>query len=189
MEHHSKFAEGLTYDDVLLIPDYSEVLPRDTDISTYFTRAIRLNVPVVSAAMDTVTESSLAIAIAQEGGIGVLHKNMSIAQQAAEVKKVKRSESGMIIDPVVLSETAVVADALQLMKENRIGGIPVIDENRKLVGIITNRDLRFEKRFDKPVRDVMTKENLITTTETNLAKAEILLQDYKIEKLPVVNQD
>jgi IMP dehydrogenase len=189
MEHHSKFAEGLTYDDVLLIPDYSEVLPRDTDISTYFTRTIRLNVPIVSAAMDTVTESSLAIAIAQEGGIGVLHKNMSIAQQAAEVKKVKRSESGMIIDPVVLSETAVVADALQLMKENRIGGIPVIDENRKLVGIITNRDLRFEKRFDKPVRDVMTKENLITTTETNLAKAEILLQDYKIEKLPVVNQD
>jgi IMP dehydrogenase len=189
MEHHSKFVEGLTYDDVLLIPDYSEVLPRDTDISTYFTRTIRLNVPVVSAAMDTVTESSLAIAIAQEGGIGVLHKNMSIAQQAAEVKKVKRSESGMIIDPVVLSETAVVADALQLMKENRIGGIPVIDENRKLVGIITNRDLRFEKRFDKPVRDVMTKENLITTTETNLAKAEILLQDYKIEKLPVVNQD
>ena len=189
MEHHSKFAEGLTYDDVLLIPDYSEVLPRDTDISTYFTRTIRLNVPIVSAAMDTVTESSLAIAIAQEGGIGVLHKNMSIAQQAAEVKKVKRSESGMIIDPVVLPETAVVADALQLMKENRIGGIPVIDENRKLVGIITNRDLRFEKRFDKPVRDVMTKDNLITTTETNLAKAEILLQDYKIEKLPVVNQD
>ncbi len=189
MEHHSKFVEGLTYDDVLLIPDYSEVLPRDTDISTYFTRTIRLNVPIVSAAMDTVTESSLAIAIAQEGGIGVLHKNMSIAQQAAEVKKVKRSESGMIIDPVVLPETAVVADALHLMKENRIGGIPVIDENRKLVGIITNRDLRFEKRFDKPVRDVMTKENLITTTETNLAKAEILLQDYKIEKLPVVNQE
>jgi len=189
MEHHSKFVEGLTYDDVLLIPDYSEVLPRDTDISTYFTRTIRLNVPIVSAAMDTVTESSLAIAIAQEGGIGVLHKNMSIALQAAEVKKVKRSESGMIIDPVVLPETAVVADAMQLMKENRIGGIPVVDENRKLVGIITNRDLRFEKRFDKPVRDVMTKENLITTTETNLAKAEILLQDYKIEKLPVVNQD
>ena len=189
MEHHSKFAEGLTYDDVLLIPDYSEVLPRETDISTHFTRTIKLNVPIVSAAMDTVTESALAIAIAQEGGIGVLHKNMSIAQQAAEVKKVKRSESGMIIDPVVLPETAVVADALQLMKENKIGGIPVVDGNRKLVGIITNRDLRFEKRFDKPVKDVMTKENLITTTETNLAKAEILLQDYKIEKLPVVDQE
>ncbi len=189
MEHHSKFAEGLTYDDVLLIPDYSEVLPRETDISTHFTRKIRLNVPIVSAAMDTVTESALAIAIAQEGGIGVLHKNMSIAQQAAEVKKVKRSESGMIIDPVVLHENAVVADALQLMKENKIGGIPVVDDNRKLVGIITNRDLRFEKRFDKPVREVMTKENLITTTQTNLAKAEILLQDYKIEKLPVVDQD
>lgn len=189
MEHHSKFAEGLTYDDVLLIPDYSEVLPRETDISTHFTRTIKLNVPIVSAAMDTVTESALAIAIAQEGGIGVLHKNMSIAQQAAEVKKVKRSESGMIIDPVVLPESAVVADALQLMKENKIGGIPVVDGNRKLVGIITNRDLRFEKRFDKPVKDVMTKENLITTTETNLAKAEILLQDYKIEKLPVVDQE
>ncbi|MFM2286141.1 MAG: inosine-5-monophosphate dehydrogenase, partial [Bacteroidota bacterium] len=189
MEHHSKFAEGLTYDDVLLIPDYSEVLPRETDISTHFTRTIKLNVPIVSAAMDTVTESALAIAIAQEGGIGVLHKNMSIAQQAAEVKKVKRSESGMIIDPVVLPETAVVADALQLMKENKIGGIPVVDGNRKLVGIITNRDLRFEKRLDKPVKDVMTKENLITTTETNLAKAEILLQDYKIEKLPVVDQE
>jgi IMP dehydrogenase len=139
--------------------------------------------------MDTVTESALAIAIAQEGGIGVLHKNMSIALQAAEVKKVKRSESGMIIDPVVLHENAVVADALQLMKENKIGGIPVVDDNRKLVGIITNRDLRFEKRFDKPVKEVMTKENLITTTKTDLAKAEILLQDYKIEKLPVVDQD
>ncbi|HOY48251.1 MAG TPA: IMP dehydrogenase [Flavobacteriales bacterium] len=189
MEHHSKFAEGLTYDDVLLIPDYSEVLPRETDISTHFTKSIKLNVPIVSAAMDTVTESALAIAIAQEGGIGVLHKNMSIALQAAEVKKVKRSESGMIIDPVVLHENAVVADALQLMKENKIGGIPVVDDNRKLVGIITNRDLRFEKRFDKPVKEVMTKENLITTTKTDLAKAEILLQDYKIEKLPVVDQD
>lgn len=189
MEHHSKFAEGLTYDDVLLIPDYSEVLPRETDISTHFTKSIKLNVPIVSAAMDTVTESALAIAIAQEGGIGVLHKNMSIALQAAEVKKVKRSESGMIIDPVVLHENAVVADALQLMKENKIGGIPVVDDNRKLVGIITNRDLRFEKRFDKPVKEVMTKENLITTTKTDLAKAEILLQDYKIEKLPVVDQE
>jgi IMP dehydrogenase len=144
-------------------------------------------VPVVSAAMDTVTESVLAIAIAQEGGIGVLHKNMSIERQAAEVKKVKRSESGMIIDPVIIHEDAVVADALQLMKENKIGGIPVVNSNRTLVGIITNRDLRFEKRFNKPVREVMTKDNLVTTTETNLEKAEILLQEHKIEKLPVID--
>ncbi len=181
--------EGLTYDDVLLVPHYSEVLPRETDISSMFTRNIKLNVPIVTAAMDTVTESAMAIAIAQEGGIGVLHKNMSIAAQAAEVKKVKRSESGMIIDPVVLSESAVVADALQLMKEYKIGGIPVVDGQRKLVGIITNRDLRFEKRLDKPVREVMTSEHLITTTETNLAKAEAILQEYKIEKLPVVDQN
>ena len=187
MELTTSFIEGLTYDDVLLVPDYSEVLPRETDISSHFSRKIKLNVPVVSAAMDTVTESALAIAIAQEGGIGVLHKNMSIERQAAEVKKVKRSESGMIIDPVTLHQDAVVADALQLMKENKIGGIPVIDNQRKLVGIITNRDLRFEKRFDKPVKEVMTVENLITTTETNLEKAEILLQEHKIEKLPVVD--
>lgn len=184
-----QITEGLTYDDVLLIPAYSEVLPRETDISSHFTRKIKLNVPIVTAAMDTVTESAMAIAIAQEGGIGVLHKNMSIAAQAAEVKKVKRSESGMIIDPVVLSEQAVVADALQLMKENRIGGIPVVDDNRTLVGIITNRDLRFEKHMDKPVKEVMTSEHLITTTETNLTKAEEILQDYKIEKLPVVDAD
>ena len=181
--------EGLTYDDVLLVPHYSEVLPRETDISSMFTRNIKLNVPIVTAAMDTVTESAMAIAIAQEGGIGVLHKNMSIAAQAAEVKKVKRSESGMIIDPVILAENAVVADALQLMKEYKIGGIPVVDGQRKLVGIITNRDLRFEKRLDKPVREVMTSEHLITTTETNLAKAEAILQKYKIEKLPVVDQN
>ena len=181
--------EGLTYDDVLLVPHYSEVLPRETDISSMFTRNIKLNVPIVTAAMDTVTESAMAIAIAQEGGIGVLHKNMSIAAQAAEVKKVKRSESGMIIDPVILAENAVVADALQLMKEYKIGGIPVVDGQRKLVGIITNRDLRFEKRLDKPVREVMTSEHLITTTETNLAKAEAILQEYKIEKLPVVDQN
>jgi IMP dehydrogenase len=184
-----QISEGLTYDDVLLVPAYSEVLPRETDISSWFTQKIKLNVPIVSAAMDTVTESAMAIAIAQEGGIGVLHKNMSIAAQAAEVKKVKRSESGMIIDPVILPETAVVADALLLMKENRIGGIPVVDANRKLVGIITNRDLRFEKNMQKPVREVMTSEHLITTTETNLAKAEVMLQDYKIEKLPVVDAD
>lgn len=187
MDSNSQFIEGLTYDDVLLVPSYSEVLPRETDISSYFSKTIRLNVPVVSAAMDTVTESLLAIAIAQEGGIGVLHKNMSIERQAAEVKKVKRSESGMIIDPVILHEDAVVADALQLMKENKIGGIPVVDSNKTLVGIITNRDLRFEKRFNKPVREVMTKDNLVTTTETNLEKAEILLQEHKIEKLPVID--
>ncbi|MCB0819547.1 MAG: IMP dehydrogenase, partial [Bacteroidetes bacterium] len=141
MEKTPQFIEGLTYDDVLLVPDYSEILPREVDISSQFSRNIRLNVPVVSAAMDTVTESALAIAIAQEGGIGVLHKNMSIESQAAEVKKVKRSESGMIIDPVTMPEDAVVADALQLMKENKIGGIPVVDGEKKLAGIITNRDL------------------------------------------------
>ena len=189
MDSHTPLVEGLTYDDVLLIPDYSEVLPREAEIYSQFSKGIRLNVPVVSAAMDTVTESALAIAIAQEGGIGVLHKNMSIERQAAEVKKVKRSESGMIIDPVTMHEDALVADALQLMKENKIGGIPVVDCNKKLVGIITNRDLRFEKRYDKPVKEVMTKENIITTEETNLEKAEILLQEYKIEKLPVVDSN
>lgn len=189
MEQFPVFSEGLTYDDVLLVPDYSEVLPRNTDITSQFTRSIKLNVPIVSAAMDTVTESGLAIAIAQEGGIGVLHKNMPIDRQAAEVRKVKRSESGMIIDPVIVHEDALVADVLQLMKENRIGGIPVVDRQNKLVGIITNRDLRFEKRLDKPVKDVMTRENLITTTETNLTKAEAILQEYKIEKLPVVNSN
>lgn len=181
------FTEGLTYDDVLLVPDYSEVLPRQTDISSHFTRNIKVNVPVVSAAMDTVTEADMAIAIAQEGGIGVLHKNMSIEQQAAQVRKVKRSESGMILDPVVLHEQALVSDALQLMKENRIGGIPVIDAERKLVGIVTNRDLRFEKKMDKPVREVMTRENLITTTVKDLTRAEEILQEFKIEKLPVVD--
>lgn len=189
MDSHTPLVEGLTYDDVLLIPDYSEVLPREAEIFSQFSKGIRLNVPVVSAAMDTVTESALAIAIAQEGGIGVLHKNMSIERQAAEVKKVKRSESGMIIDPVTMHENALVSDALQLMKENKIGGIPVVDDNKKLVGIITNRDLRFEKRYDKPVREVMTKDNIITTEETNLEKAEILLQEYKIEKLPVVDSN
>lgn len=187
MDTTTPFIEGLTYDDVLLVPAYSEVLPRETDISSQFSKTIRLNVPIVSAAMDTVTESSLAIAIAQEGGIGVLHKNMTIEDQAAEVKKVKRSESGMIIDPVILHEDSVVADALQLMKENKIGGIPVVDSQRMLVGIITNRDLRFEKRLNKPIKEVMTRENLVTTTETNLEKAEILLQEYKIEKLPVID--
>ena len=184
----SKFiGEGLTYDDVLLVPRYSEILPREVDVSSWFTKKIKLNVPVVSAAMDTVTESGLAIAIAQEGGIGVLHKNMSIQRQAEEVKKVKRSESGMILDPVTLDESAIVADALALMKENKIGGIPVINADRKLVGIVTNRDLRFEKKMDRPIREVMTSEGLITADKIDLAKAEDILQEHKIEKLPVVN--
>jgi IMP dehydrogenase len=183
-------SEGLTYDDVLLIPAYSEVLPRDVDTSTYFTRTIKLNVPIVSAAMDTVTESGLAIAIAQAGGIGMLHKNMSIAAQADEVRKVKRSESGMIQDPVTLNEDALLSDAFLIIKEYKIGGIPVIDADRKLVGIITNRDLRFQKDLKRPVRDVMTKENLITAPEgTTLSQAELILQDYKIEKLPVVDNN
>lgn len=185
----SKFiGEGLTYDDVLLVPRYSEILPREVDVSSWFTRGIKLNVPVVSAAMDTVTESGLAIAIAQEGGIGVLHKNMSIQRQAEEVKKVKRSESGMILDPVILGEDAVVADALALMKENKIGGIPVVNTERKLVGIVTNRDLRFEKNMTRPIREVMTSEGLITANKVDLAKAEEILQERKIEKLPIVNE-
>lgn len=180
--------QGLTYDDVLLVPAYSETLPRDADITTQFTRNIRLNAPIVSAAMDTVTEANLAIAIAQEGGIGVLHKNMTIEQQAAEVRKVKRSESGMILDPVTLKETALVGDALDQMKEYKIGGIPVIDNDNKLVGIVTNRDLRFEKNLKRPVAEVMTRENIITTKEgTSLQDAEDILQQHKIEKLPVVD--
>ncbi|MES2873367.1 MAG: IMP dehydrogenase [Bacteroidota bacterium] len=183
-------SEGLTYDDVLLIPAYSEVLPRDVDTSTYFTRTIKLNVPIVSAAMDTVTESGLAIAIAQAGGIGMLHKNMSISAQADEVRKVKRSESGMIQDPVTLNEDAFLSDAFLIIKEYKIGGIPVIDSERRLVGIITNRDLRFQKDLTRPVRDVMTKDNLITAPEgTTLSQAELILQDYKIEKLPVVDNN
>lgn len=180
--------QGLTYDDVLLVPAYSETLPRDANITTQFTRNIRLNAPIVSAAMDTVTEANLAIAIAQEGGIGVLHKNMTIEQQAAEVRKVKRSESGMILDPVTLKETALVGDALDQMKEYKIGGIPVVDNDNKLVGIVTNRDLRFEKNLKRPVAEVMTRENIITTKEgTSLQDAEDILQQHKIEKLPVVD--
>lgn len=190
LDPHKFVSEGLTYDDVLLIPAYSEVLPRDVDTSTYFTRDIKLNVPIVSAAMDTVTESGLAIAIAQAGGIGMLHKNMSIAAQADEVRKVKRSESGMIQDPVTLNENALLSDAFLIIKEYKIGGIPVVDTNNKLVGIITNRDLRFQKDVKRPVRDVMTKENLITAPEgTTLSQAELILQDYKIEKLPVVDNN
>ena len=176
--------EGLTYDDVLLIPNYSDVLPREVSIKTHFSRNITLNTPVVSAAMDTVTESAMAIAMAQEGGIGVLHKNMSIEQQAAEVRKVKRAESGMIIDPVTLTLSATVADAKQAMREYGIGGIPIVDENQTLKGIVTNRDLRFEKNNNRLITEVMTSENLITApVGTSLQEAEIILQGHKIEKL------
>jgi len=157
MESEKFLGEGLTYDDVLLIPAYSDVLPRMVDVSTLFTRNIKLKIPIVSAAMDTVTESHMAIAIAQEGGMGVLHKNMSILDQANEVKKVKRAENGMIIDPITLKKDAYVKDALELMREYKIGGIPVIDKKNRLVGIITNRDLRFERNHDRPISEVMTK--------------------------------
>ena len=187
--HNSKIVgEGLTYDDVLLVPNYSNVLPREVSIQSKFSRNITLNVPIVSAAMDTVTESSMAIAMAQEGGIGVLHKNMTIEQQAAKVRKVKRAESGMIIDPVTLLMTATVADAKSAMREYGIGGIPIVDENKILKGIVTNRDLRFEKNTSRAIVEVMTKDNLITVAEgTSLEQAEVVLQGHKIEKLPVVN--
>jgi IMP dehydrogenase len=185
----SKFvAEGLTYDDVLLLPAYSDVLPRDVNTSSYLTRKIRLNVPLVSAAMDTVTEAQLAIAMAQAGGLGMLHKNMSIEKQAAEVRKVKRSESGMIQEPVTLHEASTVGDAVKIMREYKIGGIPVVDKDNKLKGIITNRDLRFQKDMSKPVEGVMTKTDLITAAAgTTLSQAEEILQQHKIEKLPVVD--
>ena len=189
MDVNKLVGEGLTYDDVLLIPAYSEVMPGQVSIKTKLTRKIELNTPIVSAAMDTVTESAMAIAIAQQGGIGIVHKNISIEDQAREVRKVKRSESGMIQDPIVLDNNAIVGDALQLMAENKIGGIPVIDKNRKLVGIVTNRDLRFEREFKKPVIDVMTSENLVTVKKgTGLKEAEKILQKHKIEKLPVVDE-
>ena len=182
--------EGLTYDDVLLVPAYSQVLPRDVQLKSRLTRNITVNTPIVSAAMDTVTEANLAIAIAQQGGIGVIHKNMSIELQALEVRKVKRSESGMILDPVTLSENATVSDALNLMYENKIGGIPVVDAQNTLKGIVTNRDLRFEKKHTRPIREVMTSENIITASEnTDLSIAEDILQKNKIEKLPVVDKD
>lgn len=181
--------EGLTYDDVLLLPSYSEVLPRETNISTQLTKNIRINVPIVSAAMDTVTGVEMAIAMAREGGIGILHKNMTIEQQADAVRKVKRSESGLILDPITLLENDTIGKAHSLMREFKIGGIPVVNGNGDLVGILTNRDLRFEKDMKRLVREVMTKENLITAPEgTDLKKAEIILQKYKIEKLPVVNK-
>lgn len=181
--------EALTYDDILLIPGYSEVLPHEVSVATQLTKKIKLNIPILSAAMDTVTESDLAIAIAQEGGIGMLHKNMSIEQQANEVKKVKRSESGMIHDPVTLHENALVKQAHEIMREYKIGGIPVVDKNNVLVGICTSRDLRFEKNMNRPIVQIMTKENLITTTGVkHLQEAEHILQQYKIEKLPVVDK-
>ncbi len=182
--------DGLTFDDVLLIPAYSEVLPRNVELSTRFSRNISLNVPIVSAAMDTVTEAKLAIAIAREGGIGVIHKNMSIAEQARQVHAVKRAENGMIYDPVTITRGSTVAEALAIMKEYHIGGIPVVDEDKKLVGIVTNRDLRFERNLDSLVDDVMTKDNLVTTSQsTDLQQAADILQRYKIEKLPVVDKD
>lgn len=182
--------EGLTYDDVLLIPGHSTVMPRHTNLTTLFSKNIQLRIPIVSAAMDTVTESKMAIAMAQEGGIGVMHKNMTIERQAQEVRKVKRAENGMILDPITLHAEAVVQDALNIMEENSIGGIPVVDEFGKLVGIVTNRDLRFERDLNKPISQAMTSKNLITTTEfTDFEKAADILQKHRIEKLPVVNQD
>jgi len=182
--------QGLTYDDVLLVPAYSEILPREVSIQSRFSRNIPLNIPMISAAMDTVTESKMAIAMAREGGIGVLHKNMTIEEQAVKVRAVKRSESGMIIDPVTLPETALVADANSSMEQFRIGGIPIVDSENKLIGIVTNRDLRFEKNNKRPLKEVMTQSNLITVNEgTSLQDAEQILQKHKIEKLPVVAED
>ena len=190
LDNLAQVKEGLTYDDVLLVPAYSEVLPRDVNLSSYLSKNIRLNTPIVSAAMDTVTDANMAIAIAQQGGIGVIHKNMSIDEQAKNVRKVKRSESGMIIDPITLPDDALVKDALAIMKENSIGGIPVVNSDKKLIGIVTNRDLRFEKRTDRPVVEVMTSKNLITTPESiELSKAEVILQENRIEKLPVVDSE
>ncbi len=182
--------EGLTFDDVLLIPSYSELLPRDVDLSSKFTRNITINTPILTAAMDTVTEFQMAIAIAREGGIGVIHKNMGIAEQAHQVTTVKRAENGMIYDPITITPDKKVKDALGLMAKYKIGGIPVVDENRYLVGIVTNRDLRFEKNMVRPIYEVMTKDNLVSTTEsTDLERAADILQKYKIEKLPVVDKN
>ena len=190
-QNNSKIAlEGLTFDDVLVVPRYSEVLPRDVNTSVQLTRNLRLNIPIMSAAMDTVTECGMAIAIAREGGIGIIHKNMTIARQAEEVKKVKRSESGMIMEPVTLAADAVLREAVNLMRDHKIGGISVVNDNNQLVGIITNRDLRFEKDLDKKVSDVMTRDNLITAAlGTDLKGAQEILEKYKIEKLPIVDGD
>ena len=182
--------EGLTYDDVLLIPNYSEVLPREVSITSHFTRNITLNVPIISAAMDTVTEAAMAIAMAREGGIGVLHKNMTIEEQAKQIRKVKRAESGMIIDPVTLPLNSKVSDAKRCMKENSIGGIPIVDDNGILKGIVTNRDLRFEHDNNRPITEVMTSKNLVIANEgTSMKEAEGILQRSKVEKLPVVDKN
>ncbi len=190
-ENKSKFiGEGLTYDDVLLVPAYSEILPHQVTLSTHFSRNIKINTPIVSAAMDTVTEHELAISIAQQGGIGVIHKNMSIEHQAKEVRKVKRSESGMILDPITVDQNATIGDALLLMAEYKIGGIPVVDSVKKLIGIVTNRDLRFEKNLKKKVSEVMTKNQLVTANEdVDLVKAENILQQHKIEKLLITDNE
>jgi len=194
MQNNSPFGkitrQGLTYDDVLLVPNYSQVLPRNVDLTVDLTPALKLNIPVISAAMDTVSEYRLAIALAREGGIAILHKNMTIEEQAEQVRLVKRSESGMIVDPVTLPPTATVKDARALMKKHKIGGIPIVEQNDKLIGIVTNRDLRFEHYVDKLLSSIMTKENLITAEEgTNLEEAEEILQQYKVEKLPIVDKN
>ena len=190
MASNKFLGQGLTYDDVLLVPAYSETLPREVSLKSRFSKNIPLNIPIISAALDTVTESKMAIAMAREGGIGVLHKNMTIEEQAIKVRAVKRSESGMIIDPVTLPETALVSDANLNMQQYKIGGIPIVDSNKKLIGIVTNRDLRFEKNNNRPIREVMTSKNLITVNEgTSLQDAEQILQKHKIEKLPVVSKD
>lgn len=190
MDYNQKIiGEGLTYDDVLLVPDYSDILPHQVNVTTQFSRNIKLNIPIVSAAMDTVTEAKMAISIAQDGGIGVLHKNMSIAEQSAEVRKVKRSESGMILAPITLPQDSLVSDALDIMKENKIGGIPIVGENNLLLGIVTNRDLRFEKDHNLSIKEVMTSNNLVTTLINDLEKAENILKSNKIEKLPIVDKD
>lgn len=191
MKNSEKFIfEALTYDDVLLLPSYSEVLPREVSTQTKLTKKIALNIPIVSAAMDTVTEADLAIAVAREGGIGIIHKNMSIDKQAQQVRKVKRYESGMIIDPITLTDDKTIGDALELMKENRIGGIPVVNKANILIGILTNRDLRFQKDKNKPVTQVMTSQNLITAVEgIDLKNAEEILQENKIEKLPIIDKN
>ena len=186
----SKFiGEGLTYDDVLLVPAYSEVLPREVSVASRFSKRITLNTPLVSAAMDTVTEAAMAIGMAQEGGIGVLHKNMSIERQANEVRKVKRAENGMIIDPVTLNKDAKVKDALHLMEEYGIGGIPIVDENKMLIGMVTNRDLRFERDMERPLSEIMITKLITTHVGTTFAEATDILQQHKIEKLPVVNEE
>jgi IMP dehydrogenase len=183
-------SEGLTFDDVLLIPSYSEILPREVNLNTVFSRNIKMNIPIVSAAMDTVTEAKLAIAIAREGGIGVIHKNMSFDDQARQVRKVKRAENIMILDPITILKDGTISDALNLMQEYKIGGIPVVDDDKKLIGIVTNRDLRFETDMSRPIKEVMTSDQIITTSQkTDLVKAADILQRHKIEKLPVVDNE